>query len=114
MASVWELLVKTLAGGLLVVAFALVGEVVQPKRFAGLFGAAPAVALAGLTVAVIFKGRQSAQREAIGMIVGAGAMIVYCFGVVVSIRRLGALRASLVALVVWAFLAAGLYVAVFE
>ena len=114
MASVGDVLLKTLAGGLLVVAFALVGEVVQPKRFAGLFGAAPAVALAGLAVAVILKGRQSAQREAIGMIVGATAMIAYCLSVVASIERLGARRASLAGLVVWAFLAGGLYVAVFE
>jgi hypothetical protein len=34
------LAVKALNGGLFVVAFALVGEVLDPKRFAGLFSAA--------------------------------------------------------------------------
>jgi hypothetical protein len=35
-----------MAGGALVVAFALLSETLKPKRFAGLFSAAPAVALA--------------------------------------------------------------------
>jgi len=34
------LVVKAIAGGALVVLFALVSEVVQPKLFSGLFGAA--------------------------------------------------------------------------
>jgi hypothetical protein len=43
------LVIKGVAGGSLVVAFALLSEGLSPKRFAGLFSAAPAVALAGLT-----------------------------------------------------------------
>jgi len=41
------LVIKGLAGGGLVVTFALLSEGLSPKRFAGLFSAAPAVALAG-------------------------------------------------------------------
>ena len=33
--------IRALNGGLFVIAFALVGEVLDPKRFAGLFSAAP-------------------------------------------------------------------------
>ncbi|MEA2502248.1 MAG: hypothetical protein QOD01_2359, partial [Actinomycetota bacterium] len=39
---------KAVNGGLFVVAFALVSEALKPKRFAGLFSAAPSVALANL------------------------------------------------------------------
>ena len=48
-----ELIFRFLIGGTLVSAFALVGDAVRPKSFAGLFGAAPSIALAtlGLTVA---------------------------------------------------------------
>src|SRR4051794_19032002 len=65
------LAVKALNGGLFVVAFALVGEVLEPKRFAGLFSAAPSVALANLSVTIIDKGPGDARQNAIGMLVGA-------------------------------------------
>jgi hypothetical protein len=40
-----EYLVRFLAGGIVVSAFAELGDVLRPKSFAGLFGAAPSVAL---------------------------------------------------------------------
>ena len=43
-----EYLVRFLVGGVVVSAFAMFGDVLRPKSFAGLFGAAPAVALATL------------------------------------------------------------------
>ena len=48
-----EILLRFLIGGAVVSAFALLGDLFKPKSFAGLFGAAPSVALAtlGLTVA---------------------------------------------------------------
>lgn len=62
--------VKGLAGGLLVVAFALLSQALAPKRFAGLFSAAPAVAIAGLTVVLLSKGHHDGHQEAVGMVAG--------------------------------------------
>jgi hypothetical protein len=41
-----ELIVRFLAGGTIVALFALIGDVLKPQGFAGLFGAAPSGALA--------------------------------------------------------------------
>ena len=43
-----ELFIRFLIGGAVVSSFALLGEVFRPKTFAGLFGAAPSIALASL------------------------------------------------------------------
>jgi len=47
-----EYVVRFLLGGAVVSMFAMLGDVLRPKRFAGLFGAAPAVALATLGIAI--------------------------------------------------------------
>ena len=47
-----EYLVRFLVGGVVVSAFAMLSDVLRPKSFAGLFGAAPSVALATLGIAV--------------------------------------------------------------
>src|SRR5437763_7515599 len=70
MHEVLILAIKGLAGGGLVVAFALLSEGVAPKRFAGLFSAAPAAALAGLAVVPLDKGAHEAHENATGMIAG--------------------------------------------
>ena len=62
---------KAANGGLFVVAFALVSEVLKPKRFAGLFSAAPSVALANLAVVVAIKGHAEAIASTRGMVIGA-------------------------------------------
>ncbi len=41
-----ELLIRFVVGGLVVSAFAVVGDTLKPKTFAGLVGGAPSVALA--------------------------------------------------------------------
>ena len=46
MRDVLLLLVRVVAGGVLVVAFAMLADMLKPKMFAGLFGAAPSVATA--------------------------------------------------------------------
>ena len=43
-----EYVVRFLIGGLAVSSFAILGDLLRPKSFAGLFGAAPSVALATL------------------------------------------------------------------
>ena len=51
-----EYLIRFLAGGIVVSAFAVLGDVLRPKSFAGLFGAAPSVALATLSLALWKEG----------------------------------------------------------
>ena len=51
-----EYLFRFLAGGIVVSAFAVLGDVLRPKSFAGLFGAAPSVALATLSLALWKEG----------------------------------------------------------
>jgi hypothetical protein len=51
-----QILIRFLVGGAVVSVFALIGDVLKPKSFAGLFGAAPSVALATLGLTVATKG----------------------------------------------------------
>lgn len=74
-----ELLIRFLAGGLVVSAFALLGDVLRPKTFAGIFGAAPSVALATLGLTFISKGPVVASTEGRSMMAGAAALVVYGF-----------------------------------
>lgn len=103
------LAVKAVIGGSLVVAFALFAEMTEPKRFSGVFGAAPAIALASLSVTLVADGAGKAHQAAIGMIAGAVAMVCYCLLASLLLGRLKALRASVVALLGWAAVAAPLY-----
>jgi uncharacterized membrane protein (GlpM family) len=109
MADLVALGLKALNGGLFVVAFALIGEVLEPKRFAGLFSAAPSVALGSLSIVLLTKGPADGRENATGMIVGAIALIVFCVVARGFVGRYDALRGSLLASVVWLAVAAGLY-----
>ncbi len=100
------LAVRALVGGALVVVFALVGEVVKPKRFAGVFGAAPSVALANLAIIAAAEGTPKALHETRGMIAGGVAMVAACAVAIWSVRRLGALRGTAVMCAAWLVVAA--------
>ena len=100
------LVVKGLAGGSLVMAFALLSEGLSPKRFAGLFSAAPAVALAGLTIVILDKGAHDAHKNSLGMIAGSAGMVVYAAAVVPLLRRFRASHAALFGLGAWGMAAA--------
>ena len=103
--------VKAVAGGLFVVAFSLIGEVLQPKRFAGVFSAAPAVAFASLLITSIVKGAAGAIPQTTGMMIGSAAMIVYCAVALFAVARFRALIGSLTAWLAWFAVAGGLYLA---
>jgi hypothetical protein len=107
------LALRGLAGGLLVVAFALIAEVVDPKAFAGLFAAAPSVAIASLAITVLTESASKARESSIGMVVGGIGMAACCVAAVGSISRLKAIWGSLVAVMAWGVVALGLYAAVF-
>jgi hypothetical protein len=70
-------LIRFMVGGVIVSAFAIIGDVLKPKSFAGLFGAAPSVALATLTLTVISDGSSYAATEGRSMMAGAIAFFVY-------------------------------------
>ena|SRR5436309_3074595 len=101
MHEVLVLAVKGLAGGCLVVAFALLSECLSPKRFAGLFSAAPAVALAGLAIVLLDKGAHDAHQQAVGMLAGCAGMIAYAAATIPLLRRLRASRAAALGLAAW-------------
>jgi uncharacterized membrane protein (GlpM family) len=108
--EVLTIVVKALAGGTLVVAFALISEAVTPKRFAGLFSAAPAVALASLTITVLTKGAHDARDSSTTMMAGAVAMAVYAAVTVALLRRERSKAASASAMLVWLAVAGALTV----
>ena len=64
-------------GGAIVSLFALIGDVLRPKRFAGLFGGAPSVALATLALTVANSGAVTASIEARSMILGSVGFVAY-------------------------------------
>lgn len=105
MHSVVEIAAKALLGGVLVVLFALLSEMVAPKNFAGIFSAAPSVALAGLGVTLIATSGHDVALAGEGMILGALALLCYCLVAIPALRRLGALPGAGAALVVWLVLA---------
>jgi hypothetical protein len=91
--------------------FAILGDAIKPKRFAGLFGAAPSVALASLQPAVKAQGRGYAAIEARSMVAGAIAFFVYSYSVYwVSIRyKTTALVATMSHIAIWFAVAFGIW-----
>ena len=70
---------RFLVGGAVVSMFAVLGDVLKPKSFAGLFGAAPSVALATLSLTIFADGKMYAATEALSMIAGSVAFFAYAF-----------------------------------
>jgi hypothetical protein len=98
-----ELIVRFLIGGLVVSAFSSLSDVLKPKSFAGLFGAAPSVALATLGLTVAAQGATYAALEARSMIGGAIAMLMYAYLVMQVMSRYSpsALLATTALLAAW-------------
>jgi uncharacterized membrane protein (GlpM family) len=95
------LAVKGCLGGAFVVAFSVLSEGLRPKSFAGLFGAAPSIALGALTVTAVTRSTAAGRDQSLAMIVGAVAMILYCAAAIPCVDRLGALRGSVAAIAIW-------------
>jgi hypothetical protein len=104
-----QLVFRFIVGGLVVSFFAVIGDGLKPKSFAGLFGAAPSVALATLALTVFKDGRGYAALEARSMIVGAFAFLVYsalCMRVLAKTKA-GAAVVTILVLAVWFACAVG-------
>ena len=106
------LAIKAANGGLFVVLFAVLGSILTPKRFAGLFSAAPSVALGSLSVTIVDNGTGEARQNTIGMLVGAVALIVFCVAAGRLITRYDAARGSALACGAWLVVAIGGYLVV--
>jgi hypothetical protein len=108
-----ELLVRFLIGGIAVSFFSVVGDIFKPKSFAGLFGAAPSVALATLGLTLMKESRQYAATEATSMMAGSVAFFVYSSVVSWTLmhRAVSAMRASMAWLLLWGAVAFGLWYA---
>jgi hypothetical protein len=107
---------RFLAGGIAVSAFAALADALRPKSFAGLFGAAPSIALATLFLTLSQKGAPYAAMEGRSMIVGAFALAAYSWIVCVLLKKflLSSWTATIAALVVWFAVALGVSAVLFQ
>lgn len=106
-----ELIFRFLVGGTVVSFFAILGDVLRPKSFAGLFGAAPSIALATLGLMVHKHGNQYAALESRSMLLGAFAFLIYAATASFTLRRFSAptLVITTALLPIWFVVIAGLY-----
>jgi len=106
-----QILIRFIIGGMIVSAFAIIGDVLKPKSFAGLFGAAPSVALATLALTVVSDGASNAATEARSMMVGAIAFFIYASLVSRMMMRykIRAILVTLCSIPVWLGVAGGIY-----
>jgi uncharacterized membrane protein (GlpM family) len=109
-----QLLIRFVVGGLVVSTFAMLADVLRPKGFAGLFAAAPSVALATLGLSVATQGADYAALQARSMVAGEFAFIAYAFGCVyfMAVRRMRAAPVAVLLLVGWGAIALEIYSAV--
>jgi hypothetical protein len=106
-----ELALRFAIGGIVVSLFAVLGDVFKPKSFAGLFGAAPSVAIATLGLAAVAHGNGYAAIEGRSMMVGAFAFMAYALACmwIMAKQRVGAAYVCSGALVIWMACAFGGY-----
>jgi hypothetical protein len=107
---------RFLAGGIAVSAFATLGDILRPKSFAGLFGAAPSIALATLLITLARRGAPFAAIEGRSMIVGAFALAAYSWVVCILLKKflLSSWSATIAAMVIWFVAALGGSAALFQ
>lgn len=105
------IIIRFLVGGVVVSVFALIGDLLKPKSFAGLFGAAPSVALATLGLTVATEGASYAAIEARSMMAGAIAFFAYasCVSWVMMRYKPKALWVTICAIPLWLGMAFGLW-----
>src|SRR5712675_586582 len=75
-----EYVIRFLVGGAVVSAFAMLGDLLRPKSFAGLFGAAPAVALAVYSVVVCHLLVRAKLRAVTATLLSLIVWVIVAFG----------------------------------
>jgi uncharacterized protein DUF3147 len=110
-----EIVLRFLIGGLIVSAFSLLGDLFEPKSFAGIFGAAPSVALATLALTISHDGRNYAATELRSTIIGGFAFFIYayCVGRVLLRGNLSARLVGSLYIVLWLGVAIGAWAMMF-
>jgi hypothetical protein len=98
-----DLILRFVIGGSVVSAFAALSDVLKPKSFAGLFGAAPSIALATLGLTIAANGKMYAATEARSMIAGALVFFLYAYlcSWLMLRRKLKAMVVTISALGAW-------------
>jgi len=98
-----EYLLRFIAGGIAVSGFAALADGLRPKSFAGLFGAAPSIALATLLITVSRDGAQFAAMEGRSMMLGALALACYSWIVCLLLKKYlaSSWTATSAAMIVW-------------
>jgi len=111
-----ELLLRFVLGGAIVGVFAIIGDILTPESFGGLFAAAPSVALATLSLTVWKQGSAVASTECRSMMAGAVALAVYScvVGWLLERRRWSPIMATTFAMAPWFGVAFGLWYAFLE
>ena len=104
-----QLLIRFIVGGAVVSFFAAFGDAVKPKSFAGLFAAAPSVAMAALGLTIMTKGKLLVAAEARSMILGAIALFLYAGSAMRLMLKckMDAAPAAILALTAWMTCALG-------
>jgi uncharacterized membrane protein (GlpM family) len=106
-----DVIIRFFIGGAVVSIVSLISDLLKPKTFAGLFGAAPSIALATLGLTVLKEGKQFASLEAHTMVLGAIALFAYSLAVsyIVLRFRFPTLPVALFGLAFWFAVAGGLW-----
>ncbi len=106
-----ETIIRFLFGGLIVSLFAVVGGLFRPRSFAGIFAAAPTVALASLGLAFVMGQLPKIPVEGRSMLAGAVALGVYSLFTSYLTAKLSwhSLAATILGYVVWFAVALGLW-----
>jgi hypothetical protein len=105
-----QMLFRFVVGGVVVSFFAMLGDVLKPKSFAGVIGAAPSVALATLGLTILKDGKPYAAIEARSMIAGALAFSIYasvCSRLM--LKGIHALSATAATLALWLACSLGMW-----
>ena len=105
MATVVSIALRAVIASVLVTAFAMLGDKLAPKKFAGIFSGAPSVALANLIVLAAMKGTSDVSKSLIGMIFGGIAFVVAACVGVIGYQRLRSLANSALILGTWGLVA---------
>jgi uncharacterized membrane protein (GlpM family) len=98
-----EYIIRFLVGGVVVSFFAVLAEMVRPKSFAGLFSAAPSIALATIGITIARHGVNYAATECRTMVLGAIGFFCYasaCSWLLMR-KKVRALTATAALLPIW-------------
>ncbi|HEY3703996.1 MAG TPA: DUF3147 family protein [Terracidiphilus sp.] len=105
-----EYILRFLIGGAVLSFFAVLAEMVRPKSFAGLFSAAPSIALATIGITIARHGIPYAALESRSMILGAIGFFCYagaCSWVLMH-KKTRAIVATVALMPIWAGVSFGL------